>query len=151
MQNNLQASQPFKEIVAVYGTLRPGFGNWKYTGLNTQKYLGTARTAAEYDLRCWGGCPGMYPNGNTSVMMSLFEVTDPKVFESLDGLEGHVDGRKSGYHREKIDFGGLEAWTYVYYSKGNSRGDKVLNGDWKQHKVGPYNELIEILNNAEEE
>ena len=136
MNNNtllMESPKQFKEIVAVYGTLRKDFGNYFATGLNTQKRLGEDKTKEDYTLRCFGSFPGMYPNGNTSVVVEVFEVTDPQVFYNLDRLEGHQEGVKSGYHREKITLkSGIQAWTYVYY--GNHYGNEVIHGDWKKYQ-----------------
>lgn len=133
-----------KEIVAVYGTLRPGFSNNKYTGLRTQEYLGIDKTTPNYSIEDWGGFPGMFKDGKTSVTVSLYEVTNPEVWKALDRLEGHRDGVKSGFHRERITLeSGTEAWTYIYY--GNEHPENRLeHGDWKYAKIGEYNPADEV-------
>jgi len=123
----------FNEVVAVYGTLRDGFSNNKRTGLDTQESLGLDTTLPEYELWCNSCFPKMFKGGNLPVVMEVFNVTSKDVFKELDALEGHRDGVKSGYHREKIVLtSGRTAWTYIYYSD-NKFGTQLFQGDWKKH------------------
>lgn len=80
-----------KNMIAVYGTLKRGKGNWKYFLKDTSTYVGTGRTVVKRHITNGGGFPFVsetpYENG-VHVLVEIFLVNDDTLKE-LDGLEGH--------------------------------------------------------------
>lgn len=74
-----------KHIVAVYGSLKKGFGNHRL--LSDAKYLGTGESGAKYEMLSFGSFPGLL-DGLNIIDVELYEVDDI-VLSRLDALEGH--------------------------------------------------------------
>lgn len=121
-----------KKLISVYGSLRKGFGNHQYL-LSNAKYLGEFKTKPEFTLHSLGGFPGLKPNGKTSVVMEVYEVT-PEEARSVDSLEGYTPGVKATFY-DKIDldtpFGMSSVYTYV---RELSPESIVESGDWTEFK-----------------
>lgn len=121
-----------KILVSVYGSLRKNMGNNHL--LSTSKYLGEFQSKPEFSLYSLGYYPGLKTNGNTSVKMEVYEVTE-KVARSVDNLEGYTPGSNSNTFYDKIPietpYG--EASVYIYV---NDISEKkiVKSGDWKAFK-----------------
>lgn len=119
-------------LVAVYGTLRKGYGNFQRL-LSENKYVGTYETTPIYNLYNLGAFPGMTKEGSTSVTLEVFEV-DEKKLEELDSLEGYdIDRSKDAnfYEREPIETPFGTAFTYFYY-RGTLPANLIKSGDWKE-------------------
>lgn len=63
---------PGETLVFVYGLLLRGESHHRY--LNGARYLGAARTAAEYELVDLGGLPGMRDDGETAIDGELYAI-----------------------------------------------------------------------------
>ena len=121
-----------KYLVAVYGSLRSGMGNHHYY-LSNSNYKGTFPTEPEYTLHSLSAYPGLKLNGNTSVVMEVYEV-DEDTLRSLNHLEGYDPGKKSTfYDRIEIDTPWGKAFTYIYVNE-LSKESIVESGDWKEFK-----------------
>lgn len=133
-----------KVKVAVYGSLRHGFGNFE-NHLKNETYIGQYETAPIYSLYDLGSFPGLRPNGTTSVVMEVFEVDAAKL-RSLDGLEGYRGPEHEGtnhYNRIKIDTPYGVAFTYIYNRDMSASEDRLVqSGDWtdyfKVEKIKSY-------------
>ena len=121
-----------KHLVAVYGSLRRGMSNHHYY-LSESEYKGTFTTEPEYTLHSLSAYPGLKLNGNTSVVMEVYEV-DEDTLNSLNGLEGYCPGEKSTfYDRIEIDTPWGKAFTYIYVNE-LSKESIVESGDWCEFK-----------------
>ena len=106
-----------KILVAVYGSLRQGMGNYeRYLG--NANYLGKFQTEPVFSLYSLGGYPGLKQNGNTSITMEVYEVT-PEEARRVDALEGYTPGSSNNWFYDKIMIEtpyGI-AGTYIYVPK----------------------------------
>lgn len=98
--------------VSVYGTLRQGFGNHRL--LENARFLGQFTTEPIFSLYNLGGFPGLKQNGETAVVMEVYEVTAVEA-RRVDNLEGYTPGN-TPYFYDKINietpYG--TAGTYIY-------------------------------------
>lgn len=132
-----------KILVAVYGTLRKGFGNYNYhLNNNESKYIGSYDTEPIYTMYSLGGFPGIKEEGTASIKMEVFAVT-PKVFSKLDILEGYSEGRDNNhYERKVIETPYGKAYTYIYNH--SIKGRQIIeSGDWNDnYKLANINTII---------
>jgi gamma-glutamylcyclotransferase (GGCT)/AIG2-like uncharacterized protein YtfP len=99
-----------KQKVAVYGTLKEGFGNHRLlTGIPHVKAI----SSPLYSMISLGGFPALVPGVNR-VDVEIYEVT-PEVMARLDRLEGypHMYTREI---RSFTDHSGVnhQAWVYLW-------------------------------------
>ena len=121
-----------KHLVAVYGSLRKKQSNYEYH-LSNSTYKGTFTTEPEYTLHSLSYYPGLKLNGNTSVVMEVYEV-DEETLKTLNRLEGYCPGEKSTfYDRIEIDTPWGKAFTYIYVNE-LSKDSIVESGDWVMYK-----------------
>ena len=133
-----------KYLVAVYGSLRSGMGNHHYY-LSNSNYKGTFPTEPEYTLHSLSAYPGLKLNGNTSVVMEVYEV-DEDTLKNLNRLEGYRPGETSTfYDRIEINTPWGKAFTYIYVNK-LSKDSIVESGDWVKYK-NEYRSWSSVTNN----
>ena len=121
-----------KYLVAVYGSLRRGMGNHQYY-LSSSEYKGTFSTEPEYTLHSLSYYPGLKLDGNTSIVMEVYEV-DEETLKNLNRLEGYYPGEKSTfYDRIEINTPWGKAFTYIYVNE-LSKDSIVESGDWVAYK-----------------
>lgn len=132
-------------LVAVYGSLRKGFGNHRL--LKNARYLGTFNSEPVYNLHDLGGFPGLKHNGNTSVVMEVYKVTPEEAY-NVDCLEGYNPNEKpTFYDKEIIETPFGKAGVYIYV---NNLDDCLLvePGDYYLHRFGKVSEehlnLVEV-------
>lgn len=126
-----------KNLVAVYGSLRQGLSNHQYH-LGQATYLGTFNTEPVYNLHSLGGFPGLKENGNTSVVMEVYEVNEVEA-HSIDRLEGYTPGETPYFYDKKdinTPWGIASVYTYV---KELPKSSIVESGDWKEFKKNVLN------------
>jgi gamma-glutamylcyclotransferase (GGCT)/AIG2-like uncharacterized protein YtfP len=117
-------------MVAVYGTLKQGWGNHRLLAESTFVKDDVITSAVLYDL---GPFPGakQTEDKNDSIQVEVYEVDDA-TFRQLDSLEGYyADHPTQGlYNRvEVITVTGLPVWTYIY--NGDVSGSGVVDkGNW---------------------
>jgi len=122
-----------KYLVAVYGSLRKKQSNYEYY-LSNSIYKGTFSTEPEYTLHSLTYYPGLKLNGNTSVIMEVYEV-DENTLETLNRLEGYRPEEKSTfYDRIEINTPWGKAFTYIYVSE-LSKDSIVESGDWTKYRT----------------
>jgi len=111
--------------VFVYGTLLRGEPN--HGLLARAKWVGIARTRAEFHLVDLGEFPAMIADGKTAISGEVYE-TDEATLQRLDRLEGHPHF----YLRTTIRLeDGAEVETYVL-REDQARGTRrILSGDWR--------------------
>lgn len=115
-------------LVAVYGTLRKGFG---FSGaLASSKFITKGKTTEKMTLRI-SGYPTVSKDEKTSqIVVEVYEINE-LVLKHLDFIEGHPNY----YKRELTQISGddgksYEAW--LYYCKGSS-GELVESGDFEEY------------------
>ena len=121
-----------KFLVSCYGSLRRGMSNHQYY-LSSSEYKGTFSTEPEYTLHSLSYYPGLKLDGNTSIVMEVYEV-DEETLKNLNRLEGYYPGEKSTfYDRIEIDTPWGKAFTYIYVNE-LSKDSIVESGDWVAYK-----------------
>lgn len=121
-----------KDLIAVYGTLRQGCGNHNYF-LSEATFKGEFLSQPEYSMFSLGGFPGLKKDGNTSIVMEVYEV-DEEESRAVDGLEGYAPGRPPHfYDKQLIETPWGTAGVYIYVR--NTEGLELIeSGDWLNRK-----------------
>ena len=133
-----------KYLVAVYGSLRKKQSNYEYH-LSNSTYKGTFTTEPEYTMYSLSYYPGLKLNGNTSIVMEVYEV-DEDTLKNLNRLEGYYPGEKSTfYDRIEIDTPWGKAFTYIYVNE-LSKESIVESGDWVKYK-NEHKSWFSVTNN----
>lgn len=105
------------ELLAVYGTLKQGYGNNRL--LKDQEFIGSGKTIDNYSMISFG-VPMVYKDPATSpIAIELYKVTKDSLTGPLDRLEGHP----TFYRREKIKVTVDEevySDVWMYFSSDNS-------------------------------
>lgn len=117
--------------VAVYGTLRTGFGNHHLMG--DSRLLGTTELHG-FEMYSAGGFPVIYPSTNDdSIIVEVYEVSESVLHGPLDSLEGHP----RWYRRQLVDTEFGKAWVYVMQTQAYKRDNRrVATGDWQMRLLG---------------
>lgn len=128
--------EPLPKLVAVYGTLKRGEGNYRVTEMCGSKFIGKAKTLHSYCMYGGWGFPRVTQDSPICpIQVEVFEVDN---FDAMDSLEGHpnfferkeipvtfVSGRK------EADV--VRAWMYFHPpipAEGNG-GVIVEDGLWQ--------------------
>ena len=118
-------------LVAVYGSLRKGFGNNRL--LSDAEYVGTT-TVEGWELYSLGAFPGAIQGEGAPLTVELYRVGS---MARLDMLEGTVnpDGAdpRNLYNRVTVDTEYGEAYMYEFNHE--VRGEPIESGDWKEYKL----------------
>ena len=134
-----------KYLVGVYGSLRKSMSNHQYY-LSNSEYKGTFTTEPEYTLHSLSSFPGLKLNGNTSVVMEVYEVNE-STLETLNRLEGYRPNEKSTfYDRIEINTPWGKAFTYIYVNE-LSKDSIVESGDWVEFKNKQEKLWFSVTNN----
>lgn len=116
--------------VAVYGTLRQGFGNHRL--LEHSKFLGKTKTDAIFSMH-GRIVPWISNGGDTQITVEVYEI-DEQTLQSLDWLEGYPNY----YDRQIINTEFGEAW--IYFIDNRLVGNYIESGDWAEYKKGELND-----------
>jgi gamma-glutamylcyclotransferase (GGCT)/AIG2-like uncharacterized protein YtfP len=96
-------------LVAVYGTLKKGFGN--HYLIEGQKFLGIGETPPDYAMLSFGSYPGAI-DGDERIQVEVYEVEN-KALQRMDNLEGHPSFYRRNLTPIIMDNGDIkEAWMY---------------------------------------
>lgn len=124
---------PVLGLVAAYGTLRNGHGNWRWHLQGNSTFLGTYKTEPRYTMYGKGaGFPVVVDKGDTAIEYDVFAVHKASALKSVDSLEGcnHPQGHPSNwYDFEMIDTPHGKAKMYVMHTEG-SRSNVIESGNW---------------------
>lgn len=133
-------------IIAVYGTLRRGFGNYSYL-LADQHFIGEEIISLPFKMVSLGGFPALIPSEeNNDIVIEVFDIDD-EAFRGVDALEGYP----AFYNRTQVETSHGKAWIYFitdtdgYYDE----RDLVPNGDWKQFVTNKYQIKNAVLSQGE--
>jgi len=98
-------------LIAVYGTLKKGFGNY-YSYLTNAKHLGRGKTQDKYPLLV-EGLPYMVDKKGVghNVVVDVFKVSDAQL-KKIDQLEGHPRWYKRKQIPIKLKNRTLNCWLY---------------------------------------
>lgn len=116
-------------LIAVYGTLRKGYGNSVY--LRDSKFIGAGWTKDKYKMTA-NGIPFVKKSEPVSkIRVEIYEVA-PENLPHIDSLEGHPNW----YYREPISIDldngdNIEASIYFNNQEGNYL---IESGDYKTYR-----------------
>lgn len=116
------------QLVAVYGTLKEGFGNHRLLK-NTEK-LGEFKTNPIFTMLHLGGFPAIIEDGSTEIFCEIYNVTENDVLKSLDRLEGYPNF----YNRKTIDTPWGKAWIYYLDDTYNYVLNVIESGCWTKKR-----------------
>lgn len=129
-----------KNLIAVYGTLRQGCGNYEHF-LEDADYKGTFDSEPIYSLYSLGGFPGLKTDGQTSVKMEVYGVDDMTA-KAVDALEGYNPNRVPHfYDKQSIETPWGTAGVYIYVRDIAAR-ELIVNGDWKERTFKPVKDGV---------
>jgi len=136
-------------IVAVYGTLRKGMGNY-YRYLKNAKHLGTGKTKDKYPMQS-KGIPYVYDQKGQgyNVVVDVFKVGDMDL-KPLDQLEGHPNW----YERKQIPIrlkNGKVITAWLYFMQGQMPTGVMPVADYVKHKQTTYKSYTPIFSYADKE
>jgi len=121
--------------IFVYGSLREGFGNWRYFLHGNSTKLGNCVVEGNYAMHSFGGFPAVkHTNVNpTHIVGEVYEVSDV-VYQDIEHLESYP----SFYDREKVDTPWGEADMYIILNDELSDKPIIESGDWKEYIEKKY-------------
>jgi gamma-glutamylcyclotransferase (GGCT)/AIG2-like uncharacterized protein YtfP len=116
-------------LVAVYGTLRAGFGN-NARCLKTSEHL-TTETVKGLGMVSLSAFPAVYTSKDPDkeITIEVWRTPSDAVNQGLDSLEGYP----GFYHRKLIDTSQGKAWIYFIDTYTDESPNQVENGDWKEY------------------
>lgn len=120
-------------LVAVYGSLKKGFGN--HGLLADSEMVATGQTEPKFTMLSLGGFPAIVIGGKTAIRYELYSVSD-HTLHLLDMLEG----APHFYHRENINTEHGESIIYVLTDNDRDRHRYpiVENGMWLNPRAREY-------------
>lgn len=124
--------------VAVYGTLRQGFGNHRLLKHGCAELMGRFRVKLPFYMESLGGFPGLIPSGDRhNITVEVYQV-DKETMNSLDILEGYP----RFYDKKRVQVEDYDAW--IYFLPEPLGRTVVQSGDWldysHQRGSGGYDE-----------
>ena len=116
-------------LIAVYGTLRQGFGNNRL--LNGCRMVGSGWTDQKFQLTA-SGIPFVHPKKKVSkIRVEIFEIPEDRM-DSIDGLEGHPTWYKRVLIPITLDNEKpVEAELYFNIQEGSTL---IESGDYKEYR-----------------
>lgn len=117
------------QIIAAYGTLRPGYGNNRL--LQGCKHLGIGKTTNKFAMY-GSNIPFVRKSEQKdNITVDVFEVPDARV-GSIDMLEGHPGWYKREKTEVQLENGNkVEAW--LYFNEGGR--EYIQGGDYTTYRT----------------
>jgi len=119
-------------LLAVYGTLRKGQGNYSYFLSDGVECVEEAGKVRGYCLRTFGGFPAAFEDSpDSAIVVDVFDIStyyDPDtLMDSIDGMEFGA-----GYDKEVVvTETGLEVMMYTMQpSEKDWMREEIPDGDW---------------------
>ena len=133
MENSNNNFKP--QYMAVYGTLRKGYGNHVVMGNST--FINKGKTKNKYSMYA-RGIPYVSHNPQLdNIVVEVYQVNDQNRLNSIDRLEGHPNF----YTREKTTIildnnEEIDAWLYFHDISEDRQNNLELvnNGDYKNYR-----------------
>lgn len=120
-----------KHLVAVYGTLREGQGNWAWALNHPGAEKKGGCQIPFFKMYNTGGFPACIAGSDADVIEAeVFEVDDD-TFQSLDRLEGYPHM----YDRIEVDTEHGRCWIYVW-NRPLGHMELIPDGDWVSFREG---------------
>lgn len=122
--------------VAVYGSLRKGFGNHRL--LDGLEACFEGFVEVPYRMVSLGAFPGLVPHAEkSSVYLEVYELDSDERLRRLDGLEGYRGPNADNFYDRVVipDFevGGEGVHVYVL-DNSYSNSQPVTSGDWDDYR-----------------
>lgn len=121
-------------LIATYGTLRVGHGNYRRLLQGKATFLGTQKTAPNFTMYGKGqGFPIVVDKGNTAIEIDVFAVEDNDVLNDvhrLEGCSGIPGNERNWYDIIPIDTEYGKAYMYVMHRE--MRAPVVESGNWNK-------------------
>lgn len=117
--------------VAVYGSLRKGFGN--HGRLLGAPLVGQTTTTQPYSMYSLGGFPMVQLEGEkiSPITVEIYDCNAEQL-RSLDMLEGYrADSQSNFYNRSEVETG--LGTALIYHIEGREGRELVESGDWKEY------------------
>lgn len=103
----------FPVNLAVYGTLRSGWGNHGLISRGNTSPVGKGKTVGFHTLTASGIPFVKKDGGDHRVVVEVFEVNDQETLNRLDGLEGHPRWYRREVEQIEMEDGSIvDAWLY---------------------------------------
>ena len=117
------------QLVAVYGTLKRGYGNHRWAEADGAEFVSEGHTDKMYTMFN-GPFPKVKEDGSDGIHVEVFRI--PNEPDNMDMLEGHP----SHFKREEIDvycreiMGKMKAWMYIYQHETSLFDNYLPSGKW---------------------
>lgn len=120
-------------LLAVYGDLREGCSSHNEI-LKHQTRIGDFDSEPIYSMYSFTTFPALVKNGNTSIKMEVYEITD-RILNRLNRLQTYEKGKEvdNFYNIETIDTPYGEAKVYIFNQKVTGKA-LISTGDWVAFK-----------------
>ena len=110
-----------KELVAVYGSLKKGYGNHRVMEMANGRYVGVGVTQKDEFIMDGHGYPYIIRAKDNPlkrrVLVEVYEVPKEGLLRHLDSLEGHPHFYKREKEKIRMENGDVvDAWLYIYQS-----------------------------------
>lgn len=115
------------ELVAVYGTLKQGFGNHVVLG-DAAEFMGEEKLS-NWAMYSYGHFPFIVPTNDCddTVHVEVYAIPNLK---RTDRLEGYDNGYQGFYDRKKVETTFGDAWIYFFPEMPDSSYPRVESGVW---------------------
>ena len=120
-------------LIAVYGTLRHGRGNWKAYLEHRAELLGTYRTEPKFTMFTTGGFPIVTTYGDTSIEYEVFKVDSNYTLDRvhrLEGCTGIPGDSRNWYDIMPIETPHGTAYMYVQHDYQGMPDHIIKSGNW---------------------
>lgn len=120
------------KLVAVYGSLRKGFGNNRL--LSDSRLVGTT-TVQDYGMVSLGYYPAVDVEVGSQITVEVYEV-DERAASDLDCLEGFTEEGCPNNYYDKVEINTEFGKAGMYFISGVLDGGhtKVEDGDWSLYQ-----------------
>jgi len=115
------------ELVAVYGTLKSGFGNHRVLGEEAE-FMGND-VLDNWSMYSYGHFPFVVPTEDAGDKIYVEVYAIPNL-RRTDALEGYHEGYDGFYDRKKVATIFGDAWIYFFPEKPDRNYPRVESGVW---------------------
>lgn len=121
-----------KYLLAVYGTLKRGFGNHYLLEEKNNKFLGKFVTKPEFTMYSLGGYPTITREGKTSLHVEVYEI-DEQTLRNVYRLEGYSGERNArGNWYDTLDLETPYGKAEMFYFNQTVNKPVIKDGNWKR-------------------
>ena len=110
-------------LVAVYGTLKSGYGNNRL--LRNEEFIGEGITKDKLSMKCYG-VPMVFKEPSTApVFVEVYRVKEKQLHGPLDRLEGHPNLYCRKPTKVIVDDKELVSWLYYGHNRTSDYGKEI--------------------------